>query len=49
MEKILINNHAYFLGFELFHYKEEFDVKKVENFLLENVRKLLTFHLLEGI
>ncbi|MBR2922724.1 MAG: hypothetical protein IKC10_05330 [Alphaproteobacteria bacterium] len=38
MEKILINNHAYFLGFELFHYKEEFDVKKVENFLLEKCR-----------
>ena len=35
MEKVLINSHIFLLGYELFYYKGEFDVKEVENFLLE--------------
>lgn len=38
MKKILINNHAYFLGYELFYYKEEFDAEKIKNFLLEKCK-----------
>ena len=41
MEKILVNNHVYLLGFELFYYNDEFDAEKVKKFLLEKCSGVL--------
>ena len=33
MEKILISKHVYLLGFELFHFQDEFNAERLQKFL----------------
>ena len=41
MEKVLINSHNFLLGFDRKSFNEEFDVKKVKEFLISTISGVL--------
>lgn len=47
MEKILISKHVYLLGFELFHFQDEFNAEKLQKFLEEKCSGVLVENVAE--